>query len=220
MERSRFAPSSPPALVRFSSDVHIALAADADEFYRVTYLSFAEFTLLHAYLHNTLLTTRIHKKSDSPHFHLIETQLSTADQLLLWLFHLAGDRTVQLTMQFGHLHPATVFRYVDHVTFCVNEVLANVISWPTPEQRKLMYGMMSVCEEAIAVLDGTHCRIQAPSAYNNLFYSGYKHCHTKTTLYASTTWELFCTLKGRLLDGRMTEMCTIKAIYQIIKVIT
>ena len=41
---------------------------------------------------------------------------------------------------------------------------------------------MSVCTGGVAVLDGTHCPIQAPSQLNNLYYSGYKCKHTQNYL--------------------------------------
>jgi len=64
----------------------------------------------------------------------------------------------------------------------MNEVLADCISWPTPSEREALYGRMSVHQHAIAVLDGTHCRTQAPEQYNNTYYSGYKHSHTQNYL--------------------------------------
>ena len=45
-----------------------------------------------------------------------------------------------------------------------------------------MYGRLSVCNEAVAVIDGTHCPIQTPSEYNYTYYSGYKHDHTQNWL--------------------------------------
>lgn len=110
------------------------------------------------------------------------TRLTTSDQLLLWLFHLCGDRTSVLSMQFDHLVPSTVFRYIDHVSECMNDMLADTVAWPTPTERKALYGMMSVHEHAIAVLDGTHCPTQAPKHFDNMYYSGYKHRHTQNYL--------------------------------------
>ena len=179
---SRLSPPCPLPPVHFSQQLHRDMASDEDEFFRAAHISLAEFTLLHAYLYNAILASQNHRETASPHVHLVESQLTPADQLLLWLFHLAGDRTVQLSSQFGHHHPSTVFRYVDHITFCINTVLVDIIAWPTAEQRRLMYGMMSVCHEAVAVLDGTHCAVQAPSALNNTYYSGYKHKHTNNYL--------------------------------------
>lgn len=179
---SRLSPPCPLPPVHFSQQLHRDMASDEGEFFRAAHISLAEFTLLHAYLYTAILTSQNHRETASPHVHLVESQLTPADQLLLWLFHLAGDRTVQLSAQFGHHHPSTVFRYVDHITFCINTVLADIIAWPTAEQRKLMYGMMSVCHEAVAVLDGTHCAVQAPSTLNNTYYSGYKHKHTNNYL--------------------------------------
>ena len=182
LARCGLTPSFPLHPVRFSSSVHTELATNGNEFYHDTHVSFAEFTLLHTYLHDSLLLTRTHQDSTSPHLHPMPTHLTTSDQLLLWLFYLAADRTSQLSLYFGHLHPTTIFRYVDHVTFCINDILSTSISWPTASERELLHGMMSVNGRAIAVLDGTHCQVQAPNEYNYTYYSGYKHKHTQNYL--------------------------------------
>ena len=171
-------PSFPSPAVRFTNAAHTTLANDSDEFFRATHLNFTEFTLLHTYLHNTLLNSRKHldTRPNRP------AQLTPADQLLLWLFYLCGDRTSQLIMHFEYLHQSTIFRYIDHVSACMNDMLDECVAWPTPDERRSLYGMMSVHQHAIAVLDGTHCRLQAPQDANNLFYSGYKHMHTQNYL--------------------------------------
>ena len=174
----RLSPSSPPPAVRFTNPAHSALASEEGEFFRATHLNLAEFTLLHAYLHTSLQRSRTHSVNPSTH----ASSLNTADQLLLWLFYLCGDRTSQLILHFGYIHPSTVLRYIDHVTWCVNDMLDGCIAWPTAEEKQSLYGMMSVHQHAIAVLDGTHCRLQAPGDANNLFYSGYKHMHSQNYL--------------------------------------
>jgi len=178
LAQCRLAPSFPPPAVRFTNPAHVTLASEEKEFFRATHLNFTEFTLLHTYLHARLLRSR--KNPDVVPRH--PQSLTTADQLLLWLFFLCGDRTSQLTLHFASLHPTTIFRFVDHVSRCVNEVLGECVAWPTPEEKQSLYGMMSVHERAIAVLDGTHCRLEAPQDCNNLFFSGYKHMHSQNYL--------------------------------------
>jgi len=178
LPQSRLSPSFPPPAVRFTNPAHTSLANDEKEFFRATHLSFTEFTLLHTYLHNSLLRSRKHSDTIPNH----PTRLTTTDQLLLWLFYLCGDRTSQLIMHFDYLSASTIFRYIDHVSWCMNDILDECIRWPTPEERRSLYGMMSVHEHAIAVLDGTHCRLQAPGEYNNIFFSGYKHMHSQNYL--------------------------------------
>ena len=182
LPRCGLTPSFPPPPVHFSSHVFSDLANDDAEFFINTHLSFTEFTLLHTYLHSALLTSRNHSNNTSEHLHLMPTILTPADQLLLWLFHFSGDRSTQLALHFGHIHPTTVFRYIDHVSYCMNDALSTSISWPTAEERQLLHGRMSVCETAVAVLDGTHCAIEAPQQLYNSFFSGYKHKHTQNYL--------------------------------------
>ena len=176
---SSLLPSFASPLITFSSPLHHQLAESAAEFLAAAHVSFAEFTLLHTYLHPSLIRSHNHADTSPGHVHLMPTALTSADQLLLWLFHLAGDRAITLQLQFGHHHPSTIFRYIDHVNFCVNAALSTSISWPTAEERQMRYGMMSVCRTAVAVLDGTHCPVQAPAQYNNVYYSGYKCKHTQ-----------------------------------------
>ena len=182
LPRCRLTPSFPLHPVRFTNSAHVALANDEKQFFDLTHLSFTEFTLLHTYLYNTLLTSHKHSNSTSAHLHTMPTHLTTSDQLLLWLFHLCGDRTSQLVMHFDYLHRSTLLRYIDHVSWCMNEVLHNCISWPTSAEKEALYGKMSIHQHAIAVLDGTHCRTQAPEQLNNTYYSGYKHTHTQNYL--------------------------------------
>ena len=87
-----------------------------------------------------------------------------------------------LCVDFNPLHRTTLYRIVDHVTFCMNEALDDMISWPSSEMRQQWHGRMSVCTGGVAVLDGTHCPIQAPSQLSNLYYSGYKCKHTQNYL--------------------------------------
>ena len=115
LPRCRLTPSFPLHPVRFTNSAHVALANDEKQFFDLTHLSFTEFTLLHTYLYNTLLTSHKHSNSTSAHLHTMPTHLTASDQLLLWLFHLRGDRTSQLVMHFDYLHRSTLLRYIDHV---------------------------------------------------------------------------------------------------------
>jgi hypothetical protein len=45
-----------------------------------------------------------------------------------------------------------------------------------------MHGMMSICDKAVAVLDGTHCPIQRPDELDFTYFSGYKHKHSQNYL--------------------------------------
>ena len=179
---SSLTPSSPLPPILFSASVHQDLLANELAFFDATHLSITEFTLLHAHVHHRFLTSRSHSNSTSPHVLPMPTELGTSDQLLLWLFYLLGDRNAQLSLQFQHLHRTTIYHIVDHVTLCMNEALDDMIAWPSSDERQLLHGRMSVCSGAVAVLDGTHCPIQAPTHFNYTYYSGYKCKHTQNYL--------------------------------------
>ena len=132
------------------------------------------------------------------------TQLTTSDQLLLWLFYLAGNRIPHLSLYFNHLHRSTLHRIIDHVTFCINERLNDMIQWPTSEERQSLHGMMSVCRTAVAVLDGTHCPIQAPSEFTYTYYSGYKHEHTQNYLVCVNYIGMVLSVEGPY-EGRHND---------------
>ena len=79
------------------------------------------------------------------------------------------------------------------------------------EEEQRLYGMMSVHEHAIAVLDGTHCRLQAPQDANNLFFSGYKHMHSQNYLvcvdYLGMVRHVEGPSEGRLNDRACYNEC-------------
>ena len=131
-------------------------------FYDHTLLSITEFFLLHSHLEAAILSSRSHVESSSPHQHVMPTKLNTVEQLMLWIFHISDDRTKTLSLMFKHIDATTVLRYVDHITWCINTELDDVVAWPSAEQRRSLFGWFSICDTAIAVLDGTHCPIQRP----------------------------------------------------------
>ena len=151
-------------------------------FYDHTLLSITEFFLLHSHLEDAILNSRSHIKSSSSHQHIMPTKLNTVEQLMLWIFHISDDRTKTLSLMFKHIDATTVLRYVDHITWCINTELDDVVAWPSAEQRRALYGWFSICDTAIAVLDGTHCPIQRPVDNEINYYSGYKHRHTQNYL--------------------------------------
>lgn len=182
LARSSLTPSTPPPLVQFSSAAHQQLLDSPRHFDAAARLTVTEFTLLHAHVHQDLLGPRTHPKLRALHVHSMPTELTSSDQLLLFLLHLSGTPVPQLAIDFNLLHPTTLYRIIDHVAFCFNNGLSDMISWPSSEERQLLHGRMSVCTGAVAVLDGTHCPIQAPKHLNNLYYSGYKCKHTQNYL--------------------------------------
>ena len=194
--QTHLSPASPPPAIHFSSADHQAAFSREDEFFATATLSTTEFTLLHAHVFQTLRTSRTPSHSTSPHVHPMPTELSTSDQLLLWLCFCCGDRNASLSLHFNHLHRTTIYRYIDHVTFCINDALNELIQWPSSAERQQWHGRMSVCTGAVAVLDGTHCPIQAPVHYNNQYYSGYKCKHTQNYLVCVNYFGLVLSIDG------------------------
>jgi hypothetical protein len=169
---------------------------DPLKFIETTHLSKTEFLLLHCHLKESILSSRSHLISDSPHHHNMPTVLSSYEQLLLWVFHISGDRTQSLSLHFRLLHTSTIFRIVDHISWCFNTVFSDIISWPTAEQRQGLYGMFSVAEKAVAVLDGTHCPIQKPEDDQGEYYSGYKCRHTQNYLVCTDVLGVIVYVQG------------------------
>ena len=77
-----------------------------------------------------------------------------------------------------------------------------------------------MCRTAVAVLDGTHCPIQAPSELTYTYYSGYKHEHTQNYLVCVSYTGMVVFIEGPY-EGRhndrfcykMSSLCTNKADY-------
>ena len=174
-----FDPSSlPPSSVPAIQD----LFADPEQFFAVTLLSPAEFALLHWRLKPSIISSRTHSHSTSPHLHPRATRLNTADQLLMWILHIADEGNKTLSLLFGNLPLSTLSRTVSHITWCVNTELGTYIQWPTAEERKTLHGFFSIWDTAVAILDGTHCEISKPTYDQRVYYSGYKHKHTQNFL--------------------------------------
>jgi len=160
------------------------LLIDPVKFYHSTRISITEFIVIHDALKDTIIRNRSVTRVttyDHTHSHPL---LTSAEQLLLWMWYVVGSPTQTLELIFGGLHHTTIFRYVDHLNQCINEMLGHFIEWPDQDTRKSMYGMMSLADEVVAVLDGTHCEIQRPSYGEDDYYSGYKGCHTQNFLVA------------------------------------
>ena len=179
---SGLTPNPPPPVIQFSSAAHQQMLTNDSEFFATATMTAAEFTLLHAHIRQKLLMPRTHPTSTSAHSHPMPTELTTEDQLLLWLCHGCGDRTARLCVDFNHLHRTTIHRYIDHVSECIIEALEDMVQWPSSVEREQLHGRMSVCTGAVAVLDGTHCPTQAPSHLTHTYYSGYKCKHTQNYL--------------------------------------
>ena len=147
---------------------------DETVFYDKHRLTITEFLLLLALLEPAIGLTR-HTNAvathECAHAH---TKLNAAEQLLLWLYWTKGTPLPALTDLFGLLHPTTLTRCIDHVTSCINTTLADVIHWPTADERRDVYGSIAVCDTAIGYLDGTHLPISRPTHSPAPYWSAYK----------------------------------------------
>jgi hypothetical protein len=137
------------------------------------------------------------------------TKLNTMEQLLVWLLYIADNGVKALKLIFGPLHRTTIIRIADHVSHCINTEFEDLIAWPTAEERKCLYGMLSICDTAVAVLDATHCQIREPTDDERVYYSGYKHKHTQNYLVCVNVLGIVIHAKDHSLDGRMIVECTI-----------
>jgi hypothetical protein len=174
------------------------------EFFEITLLSVTEFFLLHSHLKAAILSSRSHRQSSSSHSHSRDTKLNSVEQLLLWLLHISDSNVKSLTLIFGHLHRTTVYRIADHVTYCVKSELNDLIAWPTAEERKCLYGMLSICDTAVAIMDGTHCEIREPTYDEKVYYSGYKHKHTQNYLVCVNVLGVVIHVEGPF-NGRKND---------------
>jgi hypothetical protein len=58
------------------------------------------------------------------------------------------------------------------------------VRWPDADERKQSHGLFACCPTAIAVIDGTHCRIRVPVDNQSAHYSAYKKYHTQNYFIA------------------------------------
>lgn len=173
------------------------------QFFESTRLSVSEFFLLHSHLKAAILSSRSHTRSTSAHAHERLGKLNSVEQLLLWILSIADSNVKALKLAFHGIHRTTIFRIVDHVTHCVNTELQDLIAWPTAE-RKCLYGMLSICDTAVAVMDGTHCEINEPTYDERLYYSGYKHKHTQNYLVCVNVLGVVIHVEGPF-NGRKND---------------
>lgn len=155
-----------------------------NKFLHQTCITVTEFILLHDILSIPL---RCHRTSpnllypDTSHSH---PRLTTAEQLLLWIWYAVGSPVVILEEVFIMLDYSTILRYVDHVTGRITERMKHLVYWPDAVERRSLYNCLSLAEKAVAILDGTHCPVRKPSLNPKQYWSGHKHKYTQNYLIA------------------------------------
>lgn len=95
--------------------------------------------------------------------------LSSAEMLLVWLWRADDINAECCAVIFGDIDRTTIDRSTDHTTRAINDGLSDWLKWPDAEERQWAYGMLSSYHQAVGVLDGTHCSIDAP------LYEEYEH---------------------------------------------
>jgi hypothetical protein len=184
-----------------------------NRFYRRIRLLPHEFWIIFMELKDTIQKTH---RSESNNAELVYKSKSgrpramhAVDELLLWFFHSDGLPIDLIALYFDEIDKDCVNSIADHITACINSIYESELEWPDAEERKASYGMFSVDEKAVAILDGTHCEIEAPVdlAMNDEYYSGYK----KTTTQSYLVW---CNVLGFILKvegpfaGRLSDRST------------
>lgn len=170
-----------------------------------TLMNITEFLDLHSELEEAISGVRHGGNRESPHSHPMPTLLNTVEQLLLWILYMQEVGIKSLGLCFGLLVDTTVFRYVDHVTDCINHHLAHSLRWPSPAERRCYYGYFSVCREAVAIVDGTHCEIEEQVDDPHGFWSGYKHKDTQNYLIYVNVLGIIIKVEGPF-KGRANDM--------------
>jgi hypothetical protein len=176
---------------RYVSSIH-HLFSDSSMFYQITRMTITEFLMFHSQLMPELAASRSTGETQ-PHSH---PRLTTYEQLLLWFMYCDTGNSVIISLLFGNIHPRSVDNYAQHVTNTLLLVLSDEIHWPDAQERQSLYGLFSVYDKAIAVMDGTHCEIRVPTVDETEFYSGYKKMHTQNFLFAVNVYGLVIYFEG------------------------
>lgn len=174
----------------------IPLFNDPSKFYHTTRITITEFIFIHDALFDTIISNRNNHQSssyDSQHSH---PRLTPAEQLLLWMCHVVGSPTPMLELIFSHLNYSTIHRYADHITWCINTRWEHMIQWPDADERLALHGTLSLCDNAIAVLDGTHCPLNKLSYDEEKYYSAYKGYHSQNFLVAVNPFAMIIYVDG------------------------
>lgn len=186
IEQSLSSESDIPLPHDIPAQTQVALAwRSPREFFRLTRLKPSEFYHLYTKLFRHIIASRksllLDRKPSQLH---VNQKVHPADQLLVWLLASDGNDSSLIAITFGHINRRTIDRYADHITEAVNQVFADEVYWPDADERIQSYGQFACCRTAVALLDGTHCRIRVPFHEEAAYYSGYKKYHTQNYFIA------------------------------------
>ena len=186
--------TDPASLVRNAS--LSATIRDGVRFRAIFSMTVAEFVVLHARLKLSLSAVRAESRGagiDNVHSHPL---LTTAEQLLLWLFYLKVGTPSALMLVFTDLSRRTIKRYIDHVTDTINHAWDLFVQWPDAEERANLHGSFTVANGAIGVMDGTHCEISKPVRSSRPYRAGHKKKYTQNYLCVVNVFGLVTYISG------------------------
>lgn len=156
------------------------LLLQSGRFREVIGVAVAEFAIIHRELASDIALTR---DAMQEHVRGVHPVLSTADQLCVWFLRADGNGASLIGWMYNELARRTVDEYVYHVCECIQRRFRGEIRWPSPEERKDMYGGFAIHKQAVAAFDGTHLEVRRPSSVTEeLYYSSHKHRHTQNYL--------------------------------------
>jgi hypothetical protein len=173
-----------------------SVLSDETVFFQKHRMSITEFLLLLALVEPAIGLARRSASEGLHEVSHVHCKLNPAEQLLLWLYWTKGTPMMALTELFGHLHETTLTRMIDHVSDCIEWTLGDLISWPTAEERKDLYGWVGVYDKAIAFLDGTHLPISKPTKNPSAYWSTYKQKYTQNYLVCVNPFALVIYIDG------------------------
>lgn len=182
-------------------------------FYKRTRLLLTEFWTIYMELENAIKQPRgsIDNQQQNDRIQRGRPRLlHPADELLLWFLHSDGVPTDIICWIFDDaLDNHTIISIADHITSCINSVYEKEIEWPDAEERRASYGLFSIDEHAIAILDGTHCEIEAPVdlSTNDELYSGHKLATTQSYLVWCNALGFILKVEGPFV-GRLSDRGT------------
>ena len=173
----------------------------AEDFYEHTRLTSTEFLTLYQELYPFIIKPRhadLAVDYGQEHYErYVHRKLHAIDELLLWLYHVDGNKHTVLSLLFD-IDRTSVGIIADHLTRLMNEVWKDEVRWPSKEERKELYGLFSCHDKAVACIDGTHCRIDVPVSPDDeeSAYSGYKHYHTQNFLLCCDAFGFILHIAG------------------------
>ena len=173
-----------------------SVLSDETVFFQKHRVTITEFLLLLAMVEPAITLARQNTTADlhqAPHVHC---KLNPAEQLLLWMYWTKGTPLMALTELFGSLHETTLTRMIDHVSHCIEWTLGVLLTWPTAEERKDLYGWVGVCDTAVAFLDGTHLPVSKPTRNPSAYWSTYKQKYTQNYLVCVNPFALIIYVDG------------------------